>query len=700
MPISKPTIGQDPWGADLNAALDQIGDLATNVTDAAYGAMGDGVTNDTTAVQAAITAVSGAGGGVVYFPAGTYLCSPNVLAVPSNVRIVGSGRKSTFLKKSSAGVLLSISGPSTDATGATHARYSSVENIGLNGNSTSGALLQLYYADNLYFREVHFTSNADTIVQTAEFWDSRFISCTFESSGGAADAVMPMVRLRNSVAASGFGFSADNTNNIAFVACRFEDFYNGAIRIEQGTSNTNNPNAIFITDCKMESSNLRGGSHLRVNAECKGVYVNGLYCFAGAFFSGYSTEQNIVNWAPQASELANVLIANGAVATVNSGVLLFSGAASTARLDTVIGAYTTAPVGSHIFYDASSTADFHVTNCYGSTGGQSGGTVPIRWSGQHPVKQIAGVPVDGDFTHTPLNGTFAIDTSAGELYIRIAGVWTATGNNGDVQTFTGSGTWTKPAGAKTVTIVAIGGGGGGGSGAREPSLTLSTGGAGGGGSAYTIRTVPASLLSATETVTVGAGGAGGTAITTNGTVGNPGSTGTNSVFKSSTFLVANAGVLGGGGTAAGAASGGAGGGGGANGGAGASSSATGGAGSAGTSVGLAAPGGGSGGGVTTVAAASAGGAGGNVSSSGGNAGGTAGTAGNPGGAGVSVTAGAPLTGTAGGGGGSATAAVGGTGGAGGTYGAGGGGGGASLDGSNSGAGGAGANGIVVVMTAS
>lgn len=62
------------------------------VTDAAYGAVGDGATNDTAAINAAIAALISAGRGVLYFPAGTYLTTAalTTLSVPCLVRGDGS----------------------------------------------------------------------------------------------------------------------------------------------------------------------------------------------------------------------------------------------------------------------------------------------------------------------------------------------------------------------------------------------------------------------------------------------------------------------------------------------------------------------------------------------------------------------------------------------------------------------------------
>ena len=58
-----------------------------------FGATGDGVTNDTTACQNAWNAVKALGGGVLYFPAGTYLC--NIVGLGSdNVCLQGVGEGS------------------------------------------------------------------------------------------------------------------------------------------------------------------------------------------------------------------------------------------------------------------------------------------------------------------------------------------------------------------------------------------------------------------------------------------------------------------------------------------------------------------------------------------------------------------------------------------------------------------------------
>lgn len=63
----------------------------------AYGAVGDGVATDTTAIQAAVTAAV-AVHGVVFFPAGTYLCGALTTLTSSGLTIRGAGRYATTIK--------------------------------------------------------------------------------------------------------------------------------------------------------------------------------------------------------------------------------------------------------------------------------------------------------------------------------------------------------------------------------------------------------------------------------------------------------------------------------------------------------------------------------------------------------------------------------------------------------------------------
>ena len=56
-----------------------------------YGAKGNGIADDTSAIQSAITAIQTAGGGQLSFPAGTYNISSTISVSASNVMLMGAG---------------------------------------------------------------------------------------------------------------------------------------------------------------------------------------------------------------------------------------------------------------------------------------------------------------------------------------------------------------------------------------------------------------------------------------------------------------------------------------------------------------------------------------------------------------------------------------------------------------------------------
>lgn len=89
----------DPGGTPLDRKV-KVSTLAASVPASAspgtfdvttYGATGDGTTDDTAAIASAITALEGAGRGILYFPPGDYKTDPFSVGVPCVVAGAGAG---------------------------------------------------------------------------------------------------------------------------------------------------------------------------------------------------------------------------------------------------------------------------------------------------------------------------------------------------------------------------------------------------------------------------------------------------------------------------------------------------------------------------------------------------------------------------------------------------------------------------------
>ena len=124
------------------------------------------------------------------------------------------------------------------------------------------------------------------------------------------------------------------------------------------------------------------------------------------------------------------------------------------------------------------------------------------------------------------------------LYVRSQSSWQLVKGTSaiNIQTFTATGTWTKPDNSTRVHVTLWAGGASGGRGSGT------TRGGGGGGGGYMEAWFAASTLGATESVTIGAGGVAGTGDAQNGTAGG------NSVFGPMTAYGGGGGGGAGGGT--------------------------------------------------------------------------------------------------------------------------------------------------------
>jgi len=123
--------------ADLAAKVTK-GSLVVNVKD--YGAVGDGTTDDTAAIQAALAVVSAANGGEVLFPKGAYKVS-STLVMWWNSVWRGAGQGATTLKLANGANcdLIQTSGFSTNTGGTAQAgpNLFAIYSMTLDGNGTN-----------------------------------------------------------------------------------------------------------------------------------------------------------------------------------------------------------------------------------------------------------------------------------------------------------------------------------------------------------------------------------------------------------------------------------------------------------------------------------------------------------------------------------------------------------------------------------
>jgi hypothetical protein len=167
-----------------------------------FGAVGDGATNDSAAIQAAINAVSAQGGGIVFFPHGTYLCSG--LSWPNSVVLCGEGQT----RDSQFSNICKLKLPNSSAAGAfiiasdTYINNSSSVNLGQSA-------FNLMFDGNLANQSTDATA---TVV--CRGFASRFQNCAFTQSSGHGF----LLTCKNASGGNGQGLA-----NTEFVHCDFQD---------------------------------------------------------------------------------------------------------------------------------------------------------------------------------------------------------------------------------------------------------------------------------------------------------------------------------------------------------------------------------------------------------------------------------------------------------------------------------------------
>lgn len=221
----------------------------------AYGAKGNGVHDDTTAIQSALTACHNAGGGTVFFPTGTYLIT-NQLICYSNQNI--DLNFSTILQGASISNLLMGYAVST-MTEYNGVHDIIIQNGTFDGGSytTNNTLLGFDHARNITIRNCSFINAYGEWhdVEVCACYNVLFDNCIFE---GARKTSTQGEMLQIDAHGSAGTYPWANAGAIDGTVCKHIEvrgclFYNGLVApaIGNHTSDTSQADEfIKIHDCK------------------------------------------------------------------------------------------------------------------------------------------------------------------------------------------------------------------------------------------------------------------------------------------------------------------------------------------------------------------------------------------------------------------------------------------------------------------
>ena len=137
-PGSLPTPGT--YQTKFLALFDRVGELQAasmdvfNVKAAAYGAVGDGVTNDATKIQAALNAAAVVGG-IAFAPIGVFMVASTIV-VPANVTLRGAGLGLTIIK--------AMAGCTANVVNMNGASDVTVEDLTIDGAGICATVLHIY----------------------------------------------------------------------------------------------------------------------------------------------------------------------------------------------------------------------------------------------------------------------------------------------------------------------------------------------------------------------------------------------------------------------------------------------------------------------------------------------------------------------------------------------------------------------------
>jgi len=226
-----------------------------NVKD--FGAVGDGVTDDTAAIQAAINFATG----IVSFPSGNYLVSN--LSITKNIQLIGQGSGTTIIVNTT-GNCITINFTQDQSNNVVISNFNFV---GINSSLIIGSFIYIQQNVNVVISHCHFSNSSCTycinhlygyglLVDQCEFLNLTGNGIYLQGVVDSSTAYSFVTRIRNSDWArlTGSAIIINNIQDLLFDSCVFEECKLKAISF----SGTSFDLAISFINCWWEANYADG----------------------------------------------------------------------------------------------------------------------------------------------------------------------------------------------------------------------------------------------------------------------------------------------------------------------------------------------------------------------------------------------------------------------------------------------------------
>lgn len=376
-----------------------------NVLD--FGAKGDGVADDSAALNAAVTSLASTGG-TVFLPKGTYICSANQFLIPySNIRVVGAGMGATTIKVTAYldGIRVANGYPVPSAI------LSNIEicHLSVNGNvgafssptDTAGNGINVNGCENFSIHHCHVYATSQQGIASTYFP----VAGSTQAGGSICDNIVDMSATNSNVGIGVEGLSQRNVvsrNRVTFTTTAGAGIYLG----DGGDTNEDNGNSV-ISDNVIIAANVSAGYGIHLDGNWHGVSVTG---------------NTLLKW--QISIRAdNIASSNTYGATITGNICREFGQFGIATLpDNGQLRYTT--VTGNVLYSTNVSTLGGMTLGNGTT--VTGNTIQI--SGGTGIYAIDGCFISGNYINGPSYGVDLSGASANTTMV--AGNYMSAGVNG------------------------------------------------------------------------------------------------------------------------------------------------------------------------------------------------------------------------------------------------------------------------------